>query len=150
LAKKTSRLLGDKQMTTNIFPFIGFDEIFGGATQRAIEKVSTFPHTDIVKFGEGNGHYVVQMAIAGYSKDDITITHDKHVLTVTGKPNVGNFVKSKDGAIVVSGGLAIREFTKKLTVADSFNVDATVADGLLTITLTRDEPLPEIKRIEVK
>ena len=69
---------------------IGFDELFRRITE--LEKPQTgFPPYDIIK--HSNEDFSIKMAVAGYTKEQISVTLDSGKLIVTGKIKSDN---SKD------------------------------------------------------
>lgn len=80
----------------------------------------------------------IELAIAGFKKDDVKITYKENVLTVEGN-------RGEDDGEYAYKGIAARNFTQKFAIADDVVVlDAKLADGFLTIELQRI--LPEEKK----
>jgi len=131
------------------FTQIGFDDLFN--TMEKLSNHTSYPFYDLVKLEnkDNKEHYVIQLAVAGYAKDDIEITHDKNTLTVKGKPNHSVYHHYDEGVNVIAANLATRSFTKSFTVSDDFDVAATVKDGILSVHLTRSKKQPEIKVISI-
>lgn len=106
----------------------------------------TFPPCDVVKTDSG---YSVTLAVAGFAKDELTVDLDSdNVLTVTGKKEA----KSTEKYLVK--GIATRQFVRKWQLAaEDEVVDVKLANGLLSIDIKRNEPLPQeetVKRLEIK
>ena len=103
-----------------------------------------YPPYDIVKLDEVTN--VLQVAVAGFSKKEITVVVQDSVLTITGKK------KDKQKGEVIYQGIAARDFELKLAIAEYWEVEhAEVFDGMLLITFTKE--LPEEKKpkvIEIK
>jgi molecular chaperone IbpA len=80
----------------------------------------------------------IELAIAGFKKDDVKITYKENIITVEGN-------RGEDDAEYSYKGIAARNFVQKFAVADDVLVgDAKLADGFLTIELQRI--LPEEKK----
>jgi len=80
----------------------------------------------------------IELAIAGFKKDDVTITYKENIITVEGN-------RGEDTAEYSYKGIAARNFVQKFAVADDVIVgDAKLSDGFLTIELQRI--LPEGKK----
>lgn len=80
----------------------------------------------------------IELAIAGFKKDDVKITYKENILTVEGN-------RGEDLGEYAYKGIAARNFTQKFAIADDVVVlDARLADGFLTIELQRI--LPEEKK----
>lgn len=100
----------------------------------------TYPPHNLIKFNDDE--YTLQFAVAGFKKDDIKITTEKSVLTVTGQMAEPQF---EDGAGYVHKGIAGRKFTRSFNLPEYFEVDwAGLEDGILSISLIRN--IPEEKK----
>jgi len=121
---------------------LGFDKLFDDVEKMLnmnVQKtVSNFPPHNILKLDDT--HYIVELAVAGFSKDEIEISVDDGTLTVKGE--------KKDTAIGVQylhKGIGTRSFTKSLTIADTVEVKgAEFKDGILSIGL--ENIIPEHKK----
>jgi molecular chaperone IbpA len=131
---------------------VGFDNVFDHF-ERMIDDhnfnqmtATNFPPYNIVKTGEYT--YDVELALAGFSKDDIDVEYKDNMLTVKSKE------KAKDSDIdgMLHRGISKRWFAKAFTIADDVEVKgAELKDGLLKISMERI--IPEGKKarsIEVK
>jgi len=131
---------------------VGFDSVFDHF-ERMFDhdletiKVSSFPFYNIVKVEKNK--YDVEMALAGYGKDDIIVSLEESVLTIKSKPY--NDDKDKDTEYEHKG-ISKRFFTKSFTVADDVEVKgAELKDGLLKVSLERIVPKEKQARtIEIK
>ena len=131
---------------------VGFDSVFDNF-ERMFDhdfdtiKVSSFPFYNIVKTDKNK--YDVEMALAGYGKDDIIVSLEESVLTIKSKPY--NDDKDKDTEYEHKG-ISKRFFTKSFTVADDVEVNgAELIDGLLKVSLERIVPKEKQARtIEIK
>ena len=131
---------------------VGFDSVFDNF-ERMFDhdfdtiKVSSFPFYNIVKTDKNK--YDVEMALAGYGKDDIIVSLEESVLTIKSKPY--NDDKDKDTEYEHKG-ISKRFFTKLFTVADDVEVKgAELKDGLLKVSLERIVPKEKQARtIKVK
>ena len=95
-----------------------------------------FPPYNIVKTGDFT--YDVELALAGYSKDDITVDYADNVLTVK---SIKKSDESKDEDGILHRGIAKRYFSKAFTIADDVEVKgAELKDGLLKISMERIVP----------
>lgn len=99
-----------------------------------------YPPYDIVKIDENTN--LLQVAVAGFTKKELSVTVQDTVLTIEGKK------KDKQKGEVLYQGIATRDFELKLAIAEFWKVDgATIEDGMLTITCTKE--LPEEKKPKV-
>lgn len=116
---------------------IGFDPLFDKILN-TIEEPKPFPPYNIRTVGETS--YNIEIAVAGFSRDEIDITYQENVLTVTGakknKPAESEFIYK---------GISERDFTRKFTLAQDVEImGADIYDGILMIGLKRI--IPEEKR----
>jgi len=137
-------------------PFsIGFDNAFDSWDRFFTEDFnlhpglnSTFPAYDIIK--KNDHQYQIQLALAGFSKDDIEVESKENMLTIKSADKKEETV-TEDGDIVHKG-IAKRHFERTFTIADDTVVkSAELKDGLLRIDLERI--IPEEKKartIEIK
>jgi molecular chaperone IbpA len=121
---------------------LGFEKFFDDVEKLLASDVtkvsSSFPPHNIIKLDESR--YVVELAIAGFSKDEIDITVEDGSLVVKGER------KEKDTEVTyLHRGIGTRSFTKTLTVADTIEVKgAEFKDGILRIGL--ENIIPEHKK----
>ena len=124
---------------------VGFDNMFDhfeSMFDGDVFSVPTvnFPPYNIVKTGDFT--YDVELALAGYSKEDITVDYADNLLTVK---SIKKSDESKDEDGVLHRGIAKRYFSKAFTIADDVEVKgAELKDGLLKISMERI--IPEGKR----
>ena len=131
---------------------VGFDNVFDHF-ERMIDDhnfnqmtATNFPPYNIVKTGEYT--YDVELALAGFSKDDIDVEYKDNMLTVKSKEKP----KEQDVDGMLHRGISKRWFAKSFTIADDVEVKgAELKDGLLKISLERIVPEGKKARtIEVK
>jgi molecular chaperone IbpA len=121
---------------------VGFDRIFN---DRFFTNTSNYPPHNIVKYDEH--HYGIEIAVAGFNKDEITVEVDQDQLTVKGIKDSASETKE-----YLHRGLAARDFEQSYTLAEFMEVrDAEVKDGLLKITIERVVPEAlKPRKIEIK
>lgn len=87
----------------------------------------------------GEDAYRIEIAVAGFSADELNIEAKENLLTVTGKKATND-----DGApqkTYLHRGLAERDFERRFQLADYVVVKgAALANGLLTVELKRELP----------
>ena len=123
-------------------PFaIGFDRYFEDLERMSNITQTNYPPYNVVK--EDNEHFSVELAVAGFSKKDVSITKEKNVLVIEGKIED----ESKD---FVHKGLASRAFKRSFTLADDVEISgASLKDGILKVSLERVIP-EEDKPVSIK
>lgn len=104
------------------------------------------PAVDVI---ERNDEYEVRMELPGVRKDAVKITIENNVLTIRGeKQQESNEEEKGYRRVERSYGAFQRSFTLPMTVRPE-KIDATVADGVLTVRLPKAEEARP-KEIEVK
>jgi molecular chaperone IbpA len=89
----------------------------------------------------------MEFAVAGFKRDNISITTEKSILTVKGEKEDPEFDKDSG---YVHKGIAGRKFSRSFTLPEYFEVvGAEMEDGMLLITLERQIP-EEKKPKEIK
>ncbi|MDW5315845.1 Hsp20 family protein [Rhizobium sp. PL01] len=113
---------------------VGFDRVFNLLENAQRGRSSNdWPPYDIVKTGDDT--YRIAVAVAGFSQDELTLTFQSNLLTVTG--NKGE--AQQDGYL--HRGIAGRPFEHRFELADHVRVaGAALENGLLSIDLVREIP----------
>jgi molecular chaperone IbpA len=112
---------------------IGFDTLFDRLNDRAQDNNETYPPYDIVRTGEDA--FQINLALAGFAPDDITITTEASQLTV-----VGNKPENQETDFLYQG-ISARAFERRFNLADYIEVEnASFENGLLHINLVRRMP----------
>jgi molecular chaperone IbpA len=112
--------------------FLGFgDQFVRWETNK--KTTSSFPPYNVKKVDEDN--YVVELAVAGYDREDIDVTVDKDTLII--KSERENDEKSE----YIHKGIAGRNFTQTFTLGEYMTVkSASLDNGLLTVKIERELP----------
>ena len=124
---------------------IGFDDMFDqfesmlGNGNLAVQ--SNYPPYNIRKAGKDK--YAIEVAVAGFNKDDVEVEYEDNLLTV--KTKDVKRTEEKAGDEIIHRGISQRSFARSFTIADDVKVnDAELKDGLLTISC--EKIIPEIKK----
>ena len=142
--------------TKNILPSsIGFDSIFKTLEDmnKSIKNVAGYPPYNIKKVDENR--YVIELAVAGFAKQDIDLELQDGVLSITGQTTLAAppatvaeiDTLTKDGVDItyLYKGIADRSFNRKFTLADSVEIkNAELLNGMLKIWL--EYIIPEHKK----
>lgn len=114
---------------------VGFDELFTKFSDTM--KVAGYPPYNIIKTGDNT--YVIEMAVAGFGRQDIELILENGVLSIKGE------LKTDEKNDYLFKGIADRAFTRKFTLADTIEIkNADLLNGMLRIWLERF--IPESKR----
>jgi molecular chaperone IbpA len=143
----TSKALGLFDNFNQLTPYaVGYDRIFDQLQLYAKNNLqsSGFPPYNIQKGGDTT--YTIEMALAGFGKEDITVELAENTLSVRSDK------KDESDEYTYHRGISYRKFDRKFTLADDIVVNsAGLENGMLTIELERiipEEKKPRI--IEVK
>lgn len=130
-----------KEMTDML---IGFDQLFNGLPR----TVDNYPPYNII--AESDNKFYIELAVAGFNQNQLSITQEDNRLKVTGKHGDST---NPDGKYI-RRGLATRQFCREFVLAQYVEVtDVTLVDGILTIHLERkvpDEKKPKTFEINKK
>ena len=129
---------------------VGFDNVFDHFERMFNDdffNVPTvnYPPYNIVKTGANT--YNVEVALAGFSRDDVSVEFAEGILTIKSKDKTVSDKPDADGDIIHKG-ISKRYFSKSFTVSDDVEIKgAELKDGLLTVSLERI--VPESKKARV-
>lgn len=101
------------------------------------------PNHDII---EKDNEYLVDFALAGFKKDDVSLNVDNGVLTIEGERKVDEDTKYN------RRGTFYGKFKKSFTLPENINsekIDASFHDGILSIVIPKDEKLKLSKQIKI-
>ena len=137
----------DLSIFNSLRPFsIGFDDMFDQFESMLdsghLTMQSNYPPYNIRKTGKDN--YAIEVALAGFSKNDVEVEFEDNLLTVRTK----QVDKSEDkdfGGEIIHKGISQRHFARSFTIADDVKIgEAQFKDGLLTILC--EKIIPEHKK----
>ena len=122
---------------------VGFDSVFDHFESMFNDSPSlhtNYPPYDIVKTDEHS--YVIELAVAGFSKKDIAVTVENGVLTVE-SDREGN--SESNGQEIIHRGISKRYFKKSFSISDDVEIrGAELKDGLLRISM--EKIIPESRK----
>ncbi len=126
--------------------FVGFDDQFNRLAKihdDVTKNIPNYPPYNIRKTGDNT--YVIEIAVAGFGKQEIDITLEDNKLIVAGSTK-------DDGDNFLFRGIANRAFTRTFALDDQIEIqDAALINGMLKIALERIIPEhKKPKKIEVK
>lgn len=140
-------------MTNDVFSFNGlpganFSKFFVGADKMldslakahadAVKGIPGYPPYNIVKVNENK--YAIEMAVAGFGKQNIDIEMVDNTLTIKGGLNLDQ-LDTVNPIQYLYKGIADRSFTRKFTLADTVEVkNAELVNGMLKVWLENITP----------
>lgn len=122
--------------------FIGTDQLHKTLRQTADlvanTAISNYPPYNIKKVEDNK--YVIEMAVAGFGKQDIEMTLEQNKLVIKGQ------IKSNtEDNTYIFKGIADRGFARQFTLADNVVIDnAQLINGMLKVWL--DHVIPESQK----
>ena len=119
--------------------FIGFHDLWPRLENVKHINSGTFPPYNIIKVSDDT--HVIDMALAGFSKDDIVVTEENGNLKIEGgqESSEENYVHH---------GIAKRKFTRVFALAEHCKVvSADMENGILSIKIVKE--IPEEKKPKV-
>ena len=114
---------------------VGFDRMFDNLSRYVDNNTTStgFPPYNIRK--EGDYNYVIEMALAGFGKDDIEVE------VADGTLSVRSVKENSEDDSTVYRGISYRKFERKFTMADDIVVNgASLENGMLKLELERFVP----------
>ena len=114
---------------------VGFDRMFDNLSRYVDNNTTStgFPPYNIRK--EGDYNYVIEMALAGFGKDDIEVE------VADGTLSVRSVKENSEDDSTVYRGISYRKFERKFTMADDIVVNgASLENGMLKLELERVVP----------
>lgn len=130
--------------------FVGFDDLFDRVFgnrpvngSHSLESLfdTAYPRYNLIKSDTG---YVIEIALAGFSKEDLAVSAANGILTVVGK-------KETPTANFLHQGISSKTFTRTFDLNSNLEVgEVTFVDGILTINLVKIEESDTVRKIEIK
>lgn len=114
--------------------FIGFNrEMERLSNVQLASRQTNYPPYDLVKVDDDT--YKLSLAVAGFAKDDISVSVDNGTLVVKGE------IDEVEDEKVVHKGIASRKFTRTFALGEYMEVTgAEMKDGMLNISVERIVP----------
>ena len=117
--------------------FIGFDRMLDRMNTTNTLSTTKYPPYNIIKTEDSQ--YELQLAIAGFTYDDLEITLKEGQLTINGNQT------EEEPKNYLHKGISARNFSRQFTLMDTIVVNgATLEDGILTVQL--ENVIPEEKK----
>ena len=132
---------------------VGFDPVMkkiADTAEQSLKLAQNYPPYNIKQTGEST--YVIEMAVAGFAKQDIEVELSDGKLVVKGNARQGDEATA-DGTYpaYLYHGLAMRPFTRCWTLADNIEIKSgELINGILKIWLEALTPESKKVKIEIK
>ena len=113
---------------------VGGNDLWNRMTYAQNTNASGFPPYNTRKVGENK--YLVELAVSGFSKEDIDITVEDNKLTIK-----GSVERSENDAAYLYKGIATRNFTRSFVLDEYLEVvGAEMVNGMLKVSIERIVP----------
>jgi molecular chaperone IbpA len=127
--------------------FVGFEDMMNqlrSLTEATTKSIPTYPPYNIKQIKDNK--YVIEMAVAGFSKTDIELTMEGNKLFIKGS------VKDETDESYLYKGIANRNFHHSFTLADTLEIkDVELINGMLKVWLENIVKTQDaIKKIAIK
>jgi molecular chaperone IbpA len=113
-----------------LFPrssFVGFDHLFNELDHVARHANDSYPPHNILKTGEND--YLIELAVAGFHRDELTIEVKDRTLTVEG-------THVSKGREYIHRGISTKKFKRTFRLSEYVQVHgADLVDGILAVEL---------------
>ena len=124
----------NEQIWRDLSPFtVGFDNVFN-----SLDRVRSIPQTNYppynIRKASGEDSYLIELAVAGFGEEDLTITVKENNLLIVGD------LGEKDSGFVHQG-ISQRKFSRNFVLADDVVIQGSdLSNGILTIYAERIVP----------
>jgi HSP20 family molecular chaperone IbpA len=122
---------------------LGFEHLERLLERTARTAGDSYPPYNIEELEDGGIR--ITLAVAGFSKEELSVTEEDHQLVVRGRQTVTN------DKSFLHRGIAARQFLRSFVLADGIEVTAAaLANGLLKIDLIRKQVQPGVRVIDIR
>ena len=118
--------------------WIGADRFFERFASMPTYEDTSYPRFNVTKNGDS---YTIEVALAGYSKEDIVVERIDDVLRIQGEKSLRDVADES----YLHRGITRKAFKRAFTISEDVRIDkATFVDGILTVDLHVE--IPEERR----
>jgi molecular chaperone IbpA len=119
----------------SLFPrssFVGFDHLLNELDHVAKHSSDSYPPHNILRTGDTD--YIIELAVAGFAKDELNIEVKDRTLTVTGE-------HVSKGREYIHRGISTKKFKRTFRLSEHVHVNgADFKDGILSVILKYEIP----------
>lgn len=125
-------------------PFLlGFDRLEEMLDRVSRSSADGYPPYDVESLGDDRLR--ITLALAGFERDDLTITIEGNELVIRGKQ------ADDPNRVFLHRGIAARQFQRRFVLAEGIEVHgASLESGLLHVMLVRPQPATVSRTVEIK
>jgi molecular chaperone IbpA len=125
---------------------IGFDRIANAliTIQNQANKTFAYPPYNVKRAGENT--YIIELAVAGFGRQDIEITLENSILKIDGSTQRD----AEDENTYIFKGIAERPFSRTFTLADTVEIkNAELINGMLRVWLDNMVPTKKARKVNI-
>jgi molecular chaperone IbpA len=112
--------------------FIGWDRHFKDL-EKVMHNSTNYPPYNLVKLNDDD--YIIELALAGFKKDDVQVEQEKNVLTIKGSTS------EEDPKDYIHKGIGGRSFVRTFSLSEYMEVSGvSMSDGVLKVLIVRNVP----------
>jgi len=112
--------------------FIGWDRQFKDL-EKVMHNSTNYPPYNLAQVGEDS--YMIELALAGFKREDISVEQEKNVLTIKGSS------ESENETTYIHKGIGARSFARTFSLSEFMEVAAVaMSDGILKVLVIRNVP----------
>jgi molecular chaperone IbpA len=112
--------------------FIGWDRQFKDL-EKVMHNSTNYPPYNLVKLNEDD--YIIELALAGFKKEDVQVEQEKNVLTIKGSTS------EEDAKDYIHKGIGGRSFVRTFSLSEYMEVSGvSMSDGVLKVLIVRNVP----------
>ena len=119
----------------SLFPrssFVGFDHLFNELEHVTRHAQDHYPPHNILKTGDTD--YLIELAVAGFSRGELNVEVKDRTLTVTGE-------HESKGREYIHRGISTKKFKRTFRLSEHVHVNgADLVDGVLSVELRYEIP----------
>lgn len=137
---------------SNIFNsrFLGINSDFRRAVERlndAAQNTISYPKYNLYTSDDGD-HVLIEIAVAGFSKNEISVTQDSKVLTIKASSDKGRPIS--EDLIQRHHGISNKDFNLTWHINNGLEVQyAEITDGILTVVLKSQHKEDHVRVIPI-
>ena len=113
-----------------LFPrssFVGFDHLLNELDQVARNSNDSYPPHNVLRVSDTD--YLIELAVAGFSRDELTIEVKDRTLTISGE-------HTNQGREYIHRGISTKKFKRTFRLSEHVHVNgADFKDGILSVEL---------------
>jgi molecular chaperone IbpA len=94
---------------------------------------TNYPPYNLAQVGEDS--YMIELALAGFKREDISVEQEKNVLTIKGSS------EAEDETVYIHKGIGARSFARTFSLSEFMEVaGVAMSDGILKVFIIRNVP----------